>query len=122
MDRRKKLGRDIKLARENRGLTQQDLADKLSIDRSEVSNYENGKVRANLYAVVEIAKALKTEFKVDGYRVGPDQLVPVQPPPPPEQLCIEFDREHTLEGASLKIKPTREGIIISGIVDRIRPA
>jgi len=121
MDRRKKLGRDIRQARKGRGLTQGGLAEKLSVNRSEVSNYENGKVTASFYAVVEIAKALNTEFRVDGYRIGPDHVVPALPPLP-EQLCIEFDREHNLEGARLKIKPTREGIFISGTVERIRPA
>ncbi len=121
MDRRQKLGRDIRTARGLRGWTQQKLASKLSIDRSELSNYENGKVTANFYVVVEIAKALNTEFRVDGYRIGPDQA-PSAPPLPPEQLCIEFDREHRLDGAKLKIKPTREGILISGRVERIRPA
>src|SRR5881396_3016286 len=109
MDRREKLGRDIRAARDVRGWTQEKLASKLSIDRSELSNYENGKVTANFYVIVEIAKALNTEFRVDGYRIGPDQALSA-PPPPPQQLCIEFDREHNLEGVKLKIKPTGEGI------------
>jgi transcriptional regulator with XRE-family HTH domain len=121
MSPQEKLGNDIRAARIGKGLTQQQLADELSIDRSEVSNYENGKVKASLYAVVEIAKALNTEFRVDGYRIGPDRVLPSLPPIT-EQLCLEFDREHRLEGAKLKIKPTRDGIFISGTIERIRPA
>ena len=122
MKQQEKLGRDIRNARGALDWSQQDLADKISIDRSELSNYELGKVKANLYVIVEIAKALRTEFTVDGYRIGPDRSVPPLPEPPSEQLCIQFDREHSLEGTTLKIKPTKEGILITGIVSRIKPA
>jgi transcriptional regulator with XRE-family HTH domain len=122
MDRRKHLGRQIREARKSRGFTQEDLARKLSIDRSELSNYENGKVTASFHAVVEIAKALDTGFStLDGFRIGPEHSLP-NLQPLPHQLCIEFDREHTLDGAQLRIKPTKEGILISGRVERIRRA
>ena len=41
------VGNQIKFYREKRGLTQQDLADKLNVSRQAVSRYEKGLRKAN---------------------------------------------------------------------------
>jgi transcriptional regulator with XRE-family HTH domain len=119
---RQDLGKQIREARDRLGLTQGDLVKGLSIKRAELSNYENGKVRApSLYAIVELAKALATPLRIDGYVVTPDQRLP-EKARILKQLCIEFDKEHSLEGTTLKIRPTKAGIIITGVAQSIRRA
>ena len=60
----KNIGEKIKLKRKSRGLTQQQLADKISrLDRSKISDIENGKEDFLLSTLLKICEALNIEVK-----------------------------------------------------------
>jgi transcriptional regulator with XRE-family HTH domain len=50
----------LKEIRENRGLTQSQVAKIIDVDRSEISKYESGKRKLNQDQIVELVKALNT--------------------------------------------------------------
>ena len=52
------LGRGIAKARAKRGLTQEDLAGVIEMDRSYISQIENGRTNVTILALMRIAKAL----------------------------------------------------------------
>jgi transcriptional regulator with XRE-family HTH domain len=54
----REIGKRIQLAREEKGLTQEDLAVKLGCTQSALSNYELGKRRLYLNLLTEIAQVL----------------------------------------------------------------
>lgn len=56
---KKIIGQKIKHLREKRGLSQQELADKLETDRQYISKIENGKINMSLDYLDKIIKALK---------------------------------------------------------------
>ena len=58
MEDSKKLGNNLKKIRIGKDITQSDLADVLSVDKSFVSNIENGKNNPTLSTISSLAKAL----------------------------------------------------------------
>ncbi len=52
----KEIGKKIQLAREEKGMTQADLAEVLGITQAALSNYELGKRRLYLYQIQKIAE------------------------------------------------------------------
>lgn len=60
------IGGKIKALRLGRGLTQQQLADKLNINRSTISNYENGNREPRLNELTAIAEALGVSTDIFG--------------------------------------------------------
>lgn len=54
----KKLGRNMRRIRLEKGMTQGDICRKLKLDRAYVSNLENGKKNPTLATIEKIAKAL----------------------------------------------------------------
>jgi transcriptional regulator with XRE-family HTH domain len=62
-DDAKKLGENLKRIRTNKNITQTELAETLGVDKSFVSNIENGKTNPTLSTITNLAKALK--IKVD---------------------------------------------------------
>lgn len=83
----KKLGQRIREARTRSGLTQQELAAKVELTRSSVTNIELGRQKLLVHALVEIADALQ---------IAPDQLLPTASEPDP-QSSSEPDRNNILE-------------------------
>lgn len=59
----KKLGKNIAKQRKVRGITQQELADKLETARAYIGHIEQGIKSPSLETVEKIAKALKAEVK-----------------------------------------------------------
>lgn len=57
-DESKKLGENLKKIRTKKNITQTSLADTLGVDKSFISNIENGKTNPTLSTIVSIAKAL----------------------------------------------------------------
>jgi transcriptional regulator with XRE-family HTH domain len=57
-DEAKKLGKNLKEIRLDKGITQTSIAKALGVDRSFVSNIENGKTNPTLSTITNIAKAL----------------------------------------------------------------
>ena len=58
MEDSKKLGNNLKTIRVSKNITQSDLADVLGVDKSFVSNIENGKNNPTLSTISSLAKAL----------------------------------------------------------------
>jgi transcriptional regulator with XRE-family HTH domain len=58
-DDAKKLGENLKKIRSKKNITQTELALTLSVDKSFVSNIENGKNNPTLSTITNLAKALK---------------------------------------------------------------
>ena len=54
----KRLGENLKEIRMSKNITQSELAEKLSADKSFVSNIENGKTNTTLSTITSLAKAL----------------------------------------------------------------
>ena len=56
------IGKNIRLARVNKNMKQEELAERLFITRQTVSNYENGKSRPDVDMLASIAKTLDVEI------------------------------------------------------------
>lgn len=65
-DESKKLGENLKKIRTKKDITQTGLAETLGVDKSFISNIENGKTNPTLSTITSLAKALK---------VSPDELL-----------------------------------------------
>ena len=63
-DYRQKLGLKIRIVREKRGYSQEQLAEKMSINRSTISKIENGKFSITVDYLVRFSIFLDYEFKV----------------------------------------------------------
>lgn len=57
-DDSKKLGENLKKIRTNKNITQTELAISLGVDKSFISNLENGKTNPTLSTITNIAQAL----------------------------------------------------------------
>ena len=115
------LGQKIRAARKLAGLTQEELAQKTSISRPQLSNYENGISDAPARVVAEIAEALETEFIIRGFRIGRDSHASAEGPPL-HQLCFEFNKDHDFPKSTVTIKPNSKTIVITAVLPRIQRA
>lgn len=57
-DYSKKLGENLKRIRTRKNITQTEIARQLAVDRSFISNIENGKTNPTLSTITNLAKAL----------------------------------------------------------------
>lgn len=57
-DDAKKLGENLKKIRTSKSITQTEFAEKLGVDKSFVSNIENGKTNPTLSTITNLAQAL----------------------------------------------------------------
>ena len=77
---RKPLADFIRLEREKRNLTQQQLADLAGVSRWQLNTMENGKANPSLDFVVRVASAMElSEVPVAGLRLrapGPEEAIP----------------------------------------------
>jgi transcriptional regulator with XRE-family HTH domain len=106
------LGQRIREAREEKGLSQADLAMKVEVNRATILHYERGQVNQPLLEIVtRIATALRTNFEVRGCTVG-NERVPLKGTVP-EQFCLPFDQEHIFDKALVKFLPRRGRLIIT---------
>lgn len=60
-DDAKKLGENLKKIRSKKNITQTELAQTLNVDKSFISNIENGKNNPTLSTITNLAKALKVQ-------------------------------------------------------------
>jgi len=58
MNEAEKLGENLKRIRTAKGISQGEISRKLEVDKSFVSNIENGKTNPTLSTIVKIAKAI----------------------------------------------------------------
>jgi len=64
---KEEIGKKIKILRKTRGLTQQQLAEKLNVKRSTISNYEIGRRSPHIKELEEIAEALNVNLDYFGF-------------------------------------------------------
>lgn len=103
------LGREIRKERLKANLTQEQLAEKLSVKREQLSNYENGKSAPAVNIVTEIAEALGVELTVRGFKITSVGAKKKEDAPVPEQLTLQFGTEHKFRAASVSLTPAEEG-------------
>ena len=58
MNESEKLGKNLKRIRTEKGISQGEISRKLEVDKSFVSNIENGKTNPTLSTIAKIAKAI----------------------------------------------------------------
>ena len=58
MNESEKLGKNLKRIRTTKGISQGEISRKLEVDKSFVSNIENGKTNPTLATIAKIAKAI----------------------------------------------------------------
>jgi transcriptional regulator with XRE-family HTH domain len=77
----KQIGQRIYQARVNLGMTQAELAERLGVDRVEVTHYENGNRGPHISDVPLLAKVLNvpTSYFFEGDREGRDEKADQQP-------------------------------------------
>ena len=68
------IGKNIKSLREEKNLTQDELAEKLFVTRQTVSNYETGRSRPDVEMIVKIAEVLGTDANRVIYGAEPEQM------------------------------------------------
>ena len=68
------VGKNIRILRTKKGMTQDELAEKLFVSRQTVSNYENGKSNPDIDMLMKIAEFLDTDANalIYGIPVKPD--------------------------------------------------
>jgi transcriptional regulator with XRE-family HTH domain len=116
------LGETIRRVRKDAGLSQDQLASKLSVSREQLSNYENGKSSIPVNVMAEIVAELKRDFVIRGCRITLDELRKRGAQAPINQLCFTYDKEHRFENATLTIKPTAHSVLITAVAKRLRRA
>jgi len=122
MNWQRELGEQIRKARNAAGISQERLAETLSVTREQLSNYENGKSAPPVNVVTEIISALRVEFVVGGCRITLDDLKQRSVQPTPQQLCFAYDTEYRFTPATITIRSTEHSIHISAVVPRSRLA
>jgi transcriptional regulator with XRE-family HTH domain len=113
---KKSLGEQIKSRRENLRLSQDALAEAVDISRNMITRYEAGIAAPSVDILGLIARRLgMPTVTINGSRfaIGPhtDEVSPQ-----PEQLCLEFGKEHVYAGATLRITPTKLTLTITTTV------
>ena len=63
MESGKKLGKNLKMLRLKRKLSQGELSKRFNVDRAYISNIENGRMNPTLSTLEKIARALKVSIK-----------------------------------------------------------
>ena len=58
MNEAERLGKNIKRIRTTKGISQGEISRRLNVDKSFISNIENGKTNPTLETIVKIAKAI----------------------------------------------------------------
>lgn len=64
---KEEIGKKIRILRKTRGLTQEQLADKLNIKRATISNYEIGRRSPHIKELEEISEALGVNLEYFGF-------------------------------------------------------
>lgn len=93
------IGKNIKLARQRKNMTQDELAEKLFVTRQTVSNYELGRTQPDVEMLLAIANALDTDMEALIY--GPRR---VESAGSGKRLLVEFSLLLALTGISLVLQ------------------
>ena len=106
------LGEQIRIAREQRHMKQEELAKAAKTKRGSISSYENGRGNPQFVVIARIAATLETEFNVLGCHISAEQLPRPETSKPAEQLELAYDRDHSFL-ANVTIRPSKKSITIT---------
>lgn len=108
------LAEQIRQAREDAGMTQDELAKELGVSRQMVINYE--KTKNNAVPVVDVlarmSVVLEKRFRIRDLLVGVDQTSP-RLRAVPKQLRLDFEKSEIYESAVITITPKEGQILIN---------
>jgi transcriptional regulator with XRE-family HTH domain len=113
----KVLGDQIRAERRKQGFSQEELAQKTSITRAQISHIENGRSAPAVNIVTEIAAALGVDFVVDGFRISRDAASSpgTGPVGMPKQLAFSFGTEYRYGASTVEISGSAEQVITVSI-------
>jgi transcriptional regulator with XRE-family HTH domain len=116
---RRALGSQIRNARKSAGISQAALAEAVGKSRQIIGRYESGSDVPSVAVLGSIALQLSmNEIDINGYRFfvkrGMDKS-----PDSTEQLKLDFGKEHTYQGATIKITPDKVSITITAFVPAV---
>jgi transcriptional regulator with XRE-family HTH domain len=111
----KELGQQIEVARQKANLTQQQLGDQVGLSRQTIIAYESGTAKKlSFETILELTRILEAPFTIYGCVISLETLQNGHKPRPETgQLSFVFDQERIFEGATLKIRASRTGILIT---------
>ena len=116
MNWKTELGEQIKAAREDAGLSQDELAAASEVSRQTIILWETGKRGPSIPTFARVAFALKRPFMVSGYYIsiqrGRRRRIP-------QQFCLPFGKSRLYPGATLRIHPTKARLIVEASVRRV---
>ena len=101
----------LKSFRTARGLSQQQLAELLYVDRSTVANWESGRRVPNALQITNIASALGIDV---GTLMNSASTVSKAPPPPSPSIIVIEDEDIVLKGEVIDIKRTFPAAVVNG--------
>lgn len=101
----------LKSFRTARGLSQQQLAELLYVDRSTVANWESGRRVPNALQITNIASALGIDV---GTLMNSASTVNKAPPPLSPSIIVIDDEDIVLKGEVIDIKRTFPAAVVNG--------
>jgi transcriptional regulator with XRE-family HTH domain len=109
------LGLQIRDARKKAGFSSQAaLGDALGLSRQMIQRYEAGDDAPSVDVLGRMALKLSMpEVNINGYRFEVTHSTASPEDRVPNQLHLEFDKEHVFPGATIKITPTSVSITIT---------
>jgi len=109
---RSELGRHLRQAREKRGTSRQELADRLGVTPEMIRQYESGQSVPPLDALRVLVPLLNVDFRVDGCRISSETIPPADSQPLAEQMQFEFHQEYTYRRAVVSVTATHRELVL----------
>lgn len=108
MTRRNEIAHQIRDARIDAGLTQQELADYLEVSRQMVGRYETGKDEPSISVIARAGSILGVSFEISGVRIVCEAVDPQEKRQVvPQQSRFDFGKVSRFEGALIEITPNK---------------
>jgi transcriptional regulator with XRE-family HTH domain len=107
------IAHQIRDARIDSGLTQEELADHLHVSRQMVGRYERGKDEPSISVIARAGSVLGVSFEIDGIRIVCDAVDPrAKLLVAPHQLRFDFGKATKFQGAIIEITPHKGKLLI----------
>ena len=107
------IAQQIRDARIDSGLTQDELAGHLRVSRQMVGRYEAGTDEPSVAVIARAASILGVSFEIDGIRIMCEPVDPrVKPQVAQRQLRFDFGKAQRFPGAVVEIIPYKGKLLI----------
>lgn len=108
------IGRQIREARSDSGLTQEELAKELHVCRQMIGRYESGQDEPSIAVLARAGAVLGVSFEIEGIRIVCESAEPLAKlQVVPHQLRLDFGKVRTFQGATIEITPHKGKLLIS---------